>query len=49
MKLYVELNYFNVRQNFVTMEAFFYLFEIKQWVEMGNIYEDAYGSFVILL
>lgn len=46
MKLYVELNPFNCRHVNAKMEVWFYLFEVKQWVELGNIYKDQKGHFV---
>ena len=41
MKLYVELSPHNCRVTF--REVWFYLLEVRQWVELDNIHKDAGG------
>lgn len=49
MKLYVDLSVHNCRYDSVKMETFFYIIELKQWLELGTIFEDADGFYVIIL
>lgn len=49
MKLYLDLSAYNCRHNHIKMEVWFYCFELKQWVELGQMHKDAGGYFVNVL
>jgi len=46
MKQYVDVSIFNSRFNHITGALHYYLFEVKQWVEWGNIHEDDKGYYI---